>query len=340
MSAITIIGAGVMGSAMSVPARDNGHDVRLVGTPLDRDIIARASQTGEHANLKRQLPDGISYFQIEELKTALADADLIISGVSSFGVDWFADEIIPALPEKIPVFSVTKGMAARRGGGLISYPGYYSEKYPGRVFTAVGGPCTSYELADRDQTHVCLCGNDREALLKIKKILGTDYYHMSLTNDVEGLECAVALKNAYALAVTLAVGICLKRDGVIRYNSQAALFGQSVREMTGLLKLFGCGADNIVYGAGDLYVTVFGGRTRKIGTLLGEGYTFGEAMKTLEGVTLESVVISTRVAGAVRRLIGQNRVSSEDFPLLLHVDDIINNGAAVDIPWDKFTTGN
>jgi glycerol-3-phosphate dehydrogenase (NAD(P)+) len=39
MSIITIVGAGMMGSAMSFPARDNGHQVRLVGTPLDRDII-------------------------------------------------------------------------------------------------------------------------------------------------------------------------------------------------------------------------------------------------------------------------------------------------------------
>ncbi len=36
MAVITIIGAGMMGSGMSRPARDNGHEVRLVGTPLDR----------------------------------------------------------------------------------------------------------------------------------------------------------------------------------------------------------------------------------------------------------------------------------------------------------------
>ena len=123
----------------------------------------------------------------------------------------------------------------------------------------------------------------------------------------------------------------------MHYNSQAALFGQSVKEMMKLLDLFGYGGGNIVYGAGDLYVTVFGGRTRKIGTLLGEGMPFDEAMKTLEGVTLESIVISTRTARAVRALINKKRASEDDFPLLLHVDDLINNGATVDIPWDMFT---
>ena len=36
MSIVTIIGSGMMGSALAFPARENGHEVRLVGTPLDR----------------------------------------------------------------------------------------------------------------------------------------------------------------------------------------------------------------------------------------------------------------------------------------------------------------
>ena len=50
MSIITIIGAGMMGSAMSYPVRENGHEVRLVGTPLDREIIEHA-KPGNHLTL-------------------------------------------------------------------------------------------------------------------------------------------------------------------------------------------------------------------------------------------------------------------------------------------------
>ena len=39
MAIVTIIGAGMMGSALAFPARENGHEVRLVGTHLDREII-------------------------------------------------------------------------------------------------------------------------------------------------------------------------------------------------------------------------------------------------------------------------------------------------------------
>ena len=59
-------------------------------------------------------------------------------------------------------------------------------------------------------------------------------------------------------------------------------------------------------------------------------------MRELEGVTLESIVIATRTAKAVRALIARGEARAEDYPLLLHVDDIIERGASVNIPWKKF----
>ncbi|MCR2033617.1 NAD(P)H-dependent glycerol-3-phosphate dehydrogenase [Anaerofustis stercorihominis] len=339
MSVITIIGAGMMGSALSFPSADNKHDIRIVGTPLDKDIIEQAKLTGYHITLKRYLPKGIEFYNTDEMEEAIKGSDLIIGGVSSFGVDWFLKEVLPKIPNHIPVLSVTKGMIDLGDGNMLTYPEYY-EKHTNsyKSLNAIGGACTSYELADRDNTHVCFCGSDINILRKLKKMLETDYYHISISEDIRGVESAVALKNIYALAVTLAVGISEKKDGkgVIHYNSQAALFGQSVREMMKLIKILGGNEENIVFGAGDLYVTVFGGRTRKIGTLLGAGLDIDEALDTLKGVTLESVVIASRAASAVRELIRRNKIDKKDFPLLLHVDDIITNKAMVDIPWEKF----
>jgi len=336
MSVITVIGSGVMGSAMSFPARANGHTVRLVGTKLDREIISHARETGCHPTLDRQLPEGIEYYQIEELSSALSGVDLIICGVSSFGVEWFAKDILCLLPDDIPVLSVTKGMFVRPDGTLFSYPSYFSSIDPGRDFCAIGGPCTSYELADLDNTCVAFCGSNMDSLNFMKKLLETDFYHINLTTDIEGLECAVAIKNVYALAVSLAVGLSQKAGEIIHYNSQAALFGQSIREMRKILKLFDFDPDNIVYGAGDLYVTVFGGRTRKIGTLLGKGFSFEAAMKELSGITLESVVIAERVSKAFLTFLSCYDSCKKDFPLLLHIYDIISKNINVDVPWKAF----
>lgn len=342
MSVIAIVGSGQMGSAMSYPARHNGHEVRLVGSPLDREIIERAKADNYHLNLKRYLPAGIRYYQIDELDAALDGADLLVSGVSSFGVDWFCERILPGIPESLPVLSITKGLVNLPDGTLISYLDLYRQRLgeKKRSLNAVGGPCTAYELADLDPTTVCFCGDDIGLLRRLRELFRTEYYHISVSTDAMGLECAVALKNAYALGVTLSVGMAERREGCegkLHYNSQAALFGQGVKEMRRILKHIGAHEDNIIFGAGDLYVTVFGGRTRMIGTLLGRGMRFEEAKAALQGVTLESLVIASRAAAAIRRKIELGELQAKDFPLLLHCDDVINHDKPADqIPWSSF----
>ena len=59
MATITIIGSGMMGSALAFPARENGHTVRLVGTHLDRDIIDSCRAEGKHPKLPLPFPAGV-----------------------------------------------------------------------------------------------------------------------------------------------------------------------------------------------------------------------------------------------------------------------------------------
>lgn len=347
MSIVTIIGAGMMGSALAFPIRENGHEVRLVGTHLDRDIIISCKQTNRHPKFDYDFPQGVLFYQIEDVEKAIEGADFIIGGVSSFGVDWFGKNILPIIPADIPVLSVTKGLIDDGEGNLICYPEYWKRMLLNRGITreicAIGGPCTSYELVFHDQSEVTFCGKDIAALKMMREVMRTDYYHISLSTDVMGVESAVALKNGYALGIALTVGINQRlhgEDSVLHYNSQAAVFGQAIREMRKLIAFLGGSDDNIVLGAGDLYVTVYGGRTRLIGILLGRGYSFDECMEKLKGVTLESIVVATRVAWAVKDNAKKGLLNLDDFPLLMHVDEIINQDTPVNIPWEKFVCDN
>jgi glycerol-3-phosphate dehydrogenase (NAD(P)+) len=122
------------------------------------------------------------------------------------------------------------------------------------------------------------------------------------------------------------------------YNPQAALFGQSCYEMKRLVELIGGGKNNVSWlpGAGDLYVTVFGGRTVRLGKMLGQGITFAEARRRMAGETLESVEIITRTARALPKLAARGKVSLDEFPLLLHMDAVLNHEETINIPWEKF----
>ncbi len=341
---IAIIGAGMMGSALAFPARENGNDVNLIGTHLDKEIIEATKKTNRHPKFNKDFPEGIKAYFIEELEEGIRDVDFIICGVSSFGVEWFRDEILPRLPE-IPVISVTKGLMNTPDGKLLTYLDLWQEKLDSLgkkiKLNAIGGPCTSYELVAHDQTEVTFCGSDMEVLKMIKSAMKTSYYHISLSQDIVGVESAVALKNGYALGIALTIGLNQKEFGLdseLHFNSQAAVFGQATREMAKLLKMQGAGdLNNLVLGAGDLYVTVYGGRTRLVGILLGRGLTITEAKEELKGVTLESLVVAGRVAKAVKVRSEKGEIDASQFPLLLHIDEIITDGKPVNIPWESFT---
>ena len=344
MAIITIIGAGMMGSALAFPAAENGNTVRLVGTHLDNEIIDFASQSGRHPKFEIPFPKNVSYYHIDEVEEALVGAQIVIGGVSSFGVEWFSSYVLPLIPDGVHILTVTKGLLDTEDGRLLTYPEIWKKRLSDLskqvTLSAIGGPCTSYELVAHDQTEVTFCSESKEALAILKAALATDYYHVSTTNDVIGIESAVALKNGYALGIALTIGLNHKFFGndQLHFNSQAAVFAQATREMYRLLEYQGAlTLNNLSVGVGDLYVTVYGGRTRLVGILLGEGLSISEAKERLNGVTLESLVVSERVARAVRLAISEGVLRAEDFPLLLHIDDILTGGASVSLPWEDFT---
>ena len=341
---ITIIGSGMMGSALAFPARENGNEVRLVGTPLDKEIIEGCRKNNQHLKFDRPFPEGVKFYQFEEWKEAVKGCDFVIGGVSSFGVDWFLENVLSELDPAVPVLSVTKGLINLEDGTLISYPEYWKRslaaKGINREICAIGGPCTSYELVAHDQTEVAFCGYETATIKMMKEAMKTAYYHISTTNDVEGLESAVALKNGYALAVAMTIGLVnrdLGADAGLHYNSQAGAFYQAVKEMRYLLEMQGASRDCENIGIGDLYVTVYGGRTRKIGILLGEGKTYEEALDILAGVTLESLVVARRVYKAMERKQELGKADLSLYPMLCHAAAVLDKGKDSHLPWDDFT---
>ena len=327
---------------------ENGHTVHLVGTPLDRDIIDECKKSGKHLKFDYPFPKGdISYHHFEEWKEVVKGSDFVICGVSSFGVDWFLNEVLTYLDPSMPVLSITKGLINLEDGTLFSYPDYWQrellKKGINRKINAVGGPCTSYELVFHDHTEVAFCGEDTATIQMMRDTLKTSYYHISLTNDVIGLESAVALKNAYALGVAMTIGLVnrnLGSDAGLHYNSQAGAFYEASKEMMKLLDIQGAQSDSAILGIGDLYVTVYGGRTRKLGILLGEGKTYDEALRILAGVTLESTVVSRRVFKAVFKKAELGQVDIKDFPLLVHIADVMDKNKDAELPWDDFCFNN
>lgn len=343
MAIITIIGAGQMGSALAFVAGENGNIVRMVGTPHDKTLIDGFREGAEHPVFGRHFQENTEFYYTEQWQDAVKGSDFIVAGVSSYGIDWFLDEILMKLDAGIPVLSAAKGLTETEDGELISYPVYWErellKKGIKRDIYALGGPGTADEIAHHDHTMVAVCGTDPAIREKISNSFNNSYFHVSTTSDVMGLEYSVAIKNAFALGVGIAIGYMSVKDedkSRAHFNTQAAVFYQAAKEMSKLLESIGAEYNSLLIGLGDLYVTVSGARTRKIGILLGEGKTFEEAQEILGGITLESVVVVRRLYSSLKKREARGEVKLSDYPLLVYIVELLDGHKYQDLPWHKF----
>ena len=334
MAIITVVGAGMMGSALCVPLVDAGHDVRLVGTHLDGDIIDSLRQSGTHPKLRLELPRAIRPFPIAELEQAMQGAEIIGVGVSSPGVGWAREQLAPYVRPEIPIAMITKGLEWN-GSALSVLPDVLALPN-GAAPAAIAGPCIAGELARRVETCVVLTGRDGAMLERIARAFATPYYHLFPSADVIGVETSAALKNAYAMGIAFATGLHERRGGqpgsVAMHNAESAVFAQAVLEMQHIVRVIGGDPGSVpgLAGVGDLDVTTNGGRTGRFGRFLGLGLARDEAIARMEGATLECLDILAVLEAALPTLEG------ERLPLLRHMIDVAIKGEPVNLPFHKF----
>ena len=346
MSDVTILGAGLMGTAMAWPLTDNGHRVRLVGTHLDTEIIASCLEKRWHPRLRRRLPDNVQPYYVDQLPQALEGVNVVVSGVNSLGVHWIGRALAPHLKPGMKIIAVTKGLEATAEGDLRILPDVLADELPaamrGKVtLAAIGGPCIAGELAGRRQTCVYFASRDAAALPLLRQMFKTPYYHIFLSTDMVGVEACVALKNAYTLAVGLAGGMLERLGGpdeadAQNHNPAAALFGASAAEMTRLVSLLGGNPAMAASlpGVGDQYVTCMGGRTVRLGRLLGKGLTYEQARAEMAGETLESAFVVAQIAKALPRLEARGLLRGDELPLMRCLCRVITQGAPADVGFD------
>jgi len=349
MGNVVILGAGVMGSAMAVPLADNGHDVRLVGTHLDREIVDAIRSTGIHPGLGRELPSRIRAHQLEEVEAAFAQAEIVVSGVNSVGVEWAAERLAELLRPGQLVLAVTKGVRAEENGDLRILPDVLAEPVPADLREQVGwaaiiGPAIAGEVAARRETCVVFCGRDESVVDRLADAFRTDWYHVWTSTDFVGGEICAATKNCYALGVGLAEGE-LERCGADSadraHNYEAALFAQSAVEIRRWASLVGGDPETALWlpGVGDLYVTSTGGRNVRVGRLLGSGLRFADAAGRLGNPTLEGAAAIEVFGDALGRLTERGVAGQDEFPLMRHLHEVIALEHPVNIPWSRFFGG-
>ncbi|GAB4535611.1 MAG: 2-dehydropantoate 2-reductase N-terminal domain-containing protein [Anaerolineae bacterium] len=350
MSSILILGAGAMGTAITIPIADNGHAVRLVGTHLDGDIIEELRHSRIHPRLRSRIAGAVELYTWDRLGEAMQGVDLVIVGVNSLGIGWAARMLGLWLHPQTPVVLLTKGLAGD-GQGLRILPEVLRDGLPshqrGHVhLAAIGGPSIAAELAARRHTCVVLAGHQRARLEEIAALLRTSYYHVWTSTDVIGVEVCAALKNLYALAVGLVEGWLEKEgradNGAAMHNMASAIFAQSLWEVGYLVEYLG-GQPASVYslpGAGDLYTTCQSGRNSRMGRLIGLGMGYRQAKAHyMPGDTVEGAELALAIGPTIEALLAQGSLDGAALPLLRAVIEVVCHEKPPYIPWDAFFAG-
>jgi glycerol-3-phosphate dehydrogenase (NAD(P)+) len=348
MSIVTILGAGVMGSAMSLPACDRHHQVRLVGTHLDGTIIDGLRATGRHPRLNIQLPRAVTAYHHGEFAAALGhDTDLIVLGVSSAGIGWAIDRLCETIERPVSVVMITKGMHPT-DGTLVTLPDHVESEVKRRTgfdlrIAAIGGPCIAGELAAKRHTGTVITSRNMAFAQELCAMFETDYYHPRSSPDVAGVEVCAAFKNFFAIAVGWAAGRLEKLppadNRASNHNAAAIIFDQAIIEMMRLTRALG-GSEATVWGmpgAGDLYVTCQAGRNSRLGNNLGRGLTYAETKDgPMKGDTIEGAELGIAVAASLHTMMESGPLSKADMPLTCALLDALTHNTPLAISLAQF----
>jgi len=313
MKKILIIGGGAMGSAFTFPCIDNKNEVTIT-EPYNKTFIKNLSSKKKyHSSLKINLPNKLKYkkYSTHLLKNKY---DLVVVALSLSGINFISEEFKKS-NIKSPILILTKGLKYEKKKQKIFTISEDIKKTNKNINVSVlKGPCLAKELSNKKQTSVIVANKNIKTAKKICNMITTKYYLTETSKDVIGVEICSSIKNIYSMIIGAGDSL----------NMSSSLFKKSINEMIYITKYFKGKIETALglAGVGDLYVSAAGGRNSKMGSYLGQGYTFKNAKrKFMPNETVEGEQLAREIAPFVIKKIQQKKI-----PLMTKlIKSIINN---------------
>lgn len=293
---ILVLGAGAWGTALAVNAASQ-HALTLWA----RDAAQAALLTATRENVRYlpgvPLPPGVAVrADAQKALPALAAAhDLVILASPMAGLRGLLTTLQDC---RQPLAWLCKGFEAQGPGGLLAHE-VCAEAAPALRAGVLSGPSFAQEVARGQPTALVAASAHAEVRDALVEAFHNPTLRVYANEDIVGVEVGGAVKNVLAIAT----GLC---DGLrLGLNARAALVTRGLAEMTRLGQALGAQAETFMglSGLGDLVLTATGdlSRNRKVGLLLAEGKSLGEAVASL-GHVAEGVVCARTVVERARRL--------------------------------------
>jgi glycerol-3-phosphate dehydrogenase (NAD(P)+) len=293
---ILVLGAGAWGTALAVNAASQ-HALTLWARDAAQAALLAAARENVRYLPGLPLPHGVAVrADTQEALPALAAAhDLVILASPMAGLRGLLTTLQDC---RQPLAWLCKGFEAQGPGGLLAHE-VCAEAAPALRAGVLSGPSFAQEVARGQPTALVAASAHAEVRDALVEAFHNPTLRVYANEDIVGVEVGGAVKNVLAIAT----GLC---DGLrLGLNARAALVTRGLAEMTRLGQALGAQAETFMglSGLGDLVLTATGdlSRNRKVGLLLAEGKSLGEAVASL-GHVAEGVVCARTVVQRARRL--------------------------------------
>ncbi|MDP4093723.1 MAG: NAD(P)H-dependent glycerol-3-phosphate dehydrogenase [Bacillota bacterium] len=294
-SKICIIGAGSMGSALSVLVAGNGHSVRMWS--CFKEEVDMINNLREHTSKLPgvKIPEGVTC--TDDIEYALNEADAVLFVIPSQTVRQNAKMLARLIKDDMVIACFAKGLEDGTGYRMSEV---ISEEIPQARVVALSGPCHAEELARGVPSAYVSSSKNQEAAKKIQDILMSENFRVYTNTDITGVELGGALKNVIALCAGISDGLGFGD------NTKAALMTRGIIEMSRLGTAMGAEMTTFsgLTGIGDLIVTCTSmhSRNRRAGILIGQGKSVKEALDEVKMVV--EGVATTKVAYEISKKMG------------------------------------
>jgi len=205
----TIIGAGAFGTAMahhvaSLPPERIGRAVLYARDPATARGIAE-----RHENVAR-LPGFRLAERLEatdDLIAALRGADLVLLAIPAQHLRPMAVAMAPSLEPRATIVDLAKGIEQGRIRTMTEVLAQSLRPDRHHVLAALGGPSFARDVVAGNPVGLTLGCRPRRQRKRLQAALATDDLDIKVTRDVRGVELGGALKNVFAIAAGMMVGV-------------------------------------------------------------------------------------------------------------------------------------
>ena len=169
------------------------------------------------------------------------------------------------------VISAIKGLVPERMDTISSYM-MNDFKLTSDRLGVICGPSHAEEIAAERLTYLASASANLALAEEVANYFSCNYVHVHVSDDMEGIEFSVVLKNIYALAAGIFRGIGYGDNLLALFNTN------SINEMTHFIASVFPNSDRNVFTApylGDFLVTAYSqfSRNRAFGIMIGNGYS-------------------------------------------------------------------